>query len=121
MIPFYILYTAFVPMHANFAVTIYRIGLRYRCLNNIISDYATAGEMMKNTIQYKIQSLDFWLGFLIQWIGMAIFDQITSNPRMLFIGLWEFTIRSVPFWTVYPGDFAWIFFHIEFNILHETH
>lgn len=44
-IPFYVLYTAFVPIHAQLSVTIYRIGLRYQTLNNIISDYAGAGEV----------------------------------------------------------------------------
>lgn len=44
MIPFYITYLAFVPLHAKFSITVYRIGLRYRYLNNIISRYASAGE-----------------------------------------------------------------------------
>ena len=46
LIPFYVMYTAFVPLHAKFAVTIYRIGQRYRSLNGIISTYAAAGKFI---------------------------------------------------------------------------
>lgn len=42
MIPFYMMYHAFVPLHAKFAVPMFRIGLRYRSLNTIIGAYAAA-------------------------------------------------------------------------------
>lgn len=53
MIPFYLLYTSFVPMHAKFATTLYRIGLRYRCLNKVITAYAAPGEC-EGIIAYTI-------------------------------------------------------------------
>lgn len=43
LIPFYLTFTAFVPLHAKFSITIYRIALRYRCLNNIIRSFTLAG------------------------------------------------------------------------------
>lgn len=43
-IPFYILYAAFVPIHGKITTTIYRIGLRYRQLNDIICTYIAAGK-----------------------------------------------------------------------------
>lgn len=35
-IPLYIIHTSFVPLYGKFLTTIYRIGIRYRNLNNII-------------------------------------------------------------------------------------
>lgn len=49
LIPFYVMYTAFVPLHAKFAVTIYRIGQRYRSLNGIISTFAATGKFITST------------------------------------------------------------------------
>lgn len=46
IIPFYVMYIAFVPLHAKFALAMYRIGLRYRSLNNIIGAYAAASEFL---------------------------------------------------------------------------
>lgn len=45
LIPFYLTFTAFVPLHAKFAITIYRIALRYRCLNNIIRSFTLVGSI----------------------------------------------------------------------------
>lgn len=43
MIPFYIMYASYVPIHGKLTTTIYRIGLRYRKLNDIICTYIAAG------------------------------------------------------------------------------
>lgn len=56
LIPFYCIYTAFVPLQAKFAVTIYRIGLRYRSLNRIISNYAISGEIRFHLNFWKMNS-----------------------------------------------------------------
>lgn len=56
------MYTAFVPLHAKFAMTIYRIGQRYRSLNNIISTYAAAGKvylMLINFVQKILMKSNF--------------------------------------------------------------
>lgn len=42
-IPFYAMYTSFVPIHGKLTTTIYRIGIRYRKLNDIICTYIEAG------------------------------------------------------------------------------
>lgn len=55
-IPFYCMYTAFIPLHGKFAVTIFRIGQRYRCLNSIILNYAAAGQFI---IVHKLASICF--------------------------------------------------------------
>lgn len=65
MIPFYVMYIAFVPLHAKFALAMYRIGLRYRSLNNIIDVYAAASEFLMPFINSSldITSFSFFLVF----------------------------------------------------------
>lgn len=50
LIPFYTMYTSFVPLHAKFATTIYRIGLRYRALNNIILARSGFGRIVTTSL-----------------------------------------------------------------------
>lgn len=54
LLPFYCIHISFVPLHAKFGVTIYRIGQRYRLLNKFIRNYAAAG---KSTVSISFRKL----------------------------------------------------------------
>lgn len=62
LLPFYITYTAFVPLHAKFAVTVNRIGIRYRCLNDNIQRYVSKGEKMIYQFRYM---KNIFMGFVV--------------------------------------------------------
>lgn len=91
MIPFYMMYHAFVPLHAKFAVPMFRIGLRYRSLNTIIGAYAAASVFEIPFINSSKHHIFFYVS-LFQQINMGIFVQIISKPRTSFIVLSEFMI-----------------------------
>lgn len=91
MIPFYVMYHAFVPLHAKFAVPMFRIGLRYRSLNSIIGAYAVASVFEIPFINSSKHHRFFYIS-LFQQINMGIFVQIISKPRTSFIALSEFMI-----------------------------
>lgn len=110
MIPFYVMYIAFVPLHAKFALAMYRIGLRYRSLNNIIDVYAAASEFLMPFINSSLDITSFSFFWYFQQIRMAIFDQILNKLRTSSIALSEYMMLSEKFWIVYRGILSKHFF-----------
>lgn len=76
------MYTAFVPLHAKFAVTIYRIAQRYRSLNGIISTYAAAGKFITRNLSLSRCARDSVCISLS--INFDLFFSVTANKHGYF-------------------------------------
>lgn len=71
LIPFYMMYSSFVPLHAKFASTLYRVGLRYRSLNKIICSNSSVGVC---SIHLNVIFLEFWQKFFVLGERLTFFS-----------------------------------------------
>lgn len=94
LIPFYFMYCAFVPLHAKFYVTIYRIGLRYRKLNRIIKNYGAFGEICYGSFIWKFHRKLI----IVQYLGYIWFRHQRTWRSFIFINKMASEFSSVILW-----------------------